>query len=192
MKLKKLFAGIVAVAMMATMAIPGFAAKPTSGTTSDVGNGGTVSIKLKYTGTGWATDTTGLDVGTGKAYAMENTSLTGDAKTAAMDLTISDVSTKTAKENVEHKLEIKLPTYAHVGTYYYKVKQVDSTANGMAHATNELVLMVHVINEDDKDLSKTGLKCKVAVLDADPLVEGTTPNKIDSLTNVYSNGDVVV
>lgn len=192
MKLKKLFAGIVAVAMMATMAIPGFAAKPTSGATSDVDNGGAVSIKLIYTGNGWATDATGLDVGTGKAYAMENTSLTGDAKTAAMGLAIRDVSTTTATEGAENKLEIKLPNYTNVGTYYYKVKQVASTANGMEHATDELVLMVHVINEDGEDLSKTGLKCKVAVLDADPLVEGTTPNKIDSLTNVYSNGNLTV
>ena len=44
MKLKKLFAGIVAVAMMATMAMPGFAAKPTAGSTSNADNGGTVSI----------------------------------------------------------------------------------------------------------------------------------------------------
>lgn len=192
MKLKKLFAGIVAVAMMATMAIPGFAAKPITGDTSEVANSGTVSIKLNYTGTGWATDATGLDVGDGKAYAMENTSLTGDAKTAAMNLTISDASTKTATEGEKNKLEIKLPTYANVGTYYYKVKQVASTANGMEHDTKELVLMVHVINEDGEDLSKTGLKCKVAVLDADPLVEETTPNKIDSLTNVYSNGNLTV
>ena len=194
MKLKKLFAGIVAVAMMATMAIPGFAAKPTAGSTSNADNGGTVSIELKYTGNGWATDATGLDVGTGKAYAMENTSLTGDAKTAAMNLTISDASTKTATEGVAtgNELKIQLPTYANVGTYYYKVKQVASTANGMAHDTKELVLMVHVINEDGEDLSKTGLKCKVAVLDADPFLADSTPNKIDSLTNVYSNGSLTV
>lgn len=190
MKLKKLFAGIVAVAMMATMAIPGFAAKPTAGSTSNADNGGTVSIELKYTGNGWATDATGLDVGTGKAYAMENTSLTGDAKTAAMNLTISDASTKTATEGVaiRNELKIQLPTYANVGTYYYKVKQVASTANGMDHDTKELFLMVHVINEDGEDLTtKTGLKCKVAVLDADPLADGTTPTKISSLTNTYTS-----
>ena len=193
MKLKKLFAGIVAVAMMATMAIPGFAATAVvKEKTSEVENHGTVTIALNYTGTGWATDTTGLDVGTGKAYAMENTSLTGDAKTAAMDLAITDASTKTATENTENKLEIQLPTYANVGTYYYKVKQVASTANGMEHDTKELVLMVHVINEDGEDLSKTGLKCKVAVLDDNPLEEGTTPTKISSLTNVYSNGNLTV
>ena len=189
MKLKKLFAGIVAVAMMATMAMPGFAAKPNSGKTSDVNNGGTVSIELKYTGNGWATDATGLDVGTGKAYAMENTSLTGDAKTAAMNLTISDASTKTATEGVatRNELKIQLPTYANVGTYYYKVKQVASTANGMTHDTKDLVLMVHVINNNKDDLSDTGLKCKVAVLDADPLADGTTPTKISSLTNTYTS-----
>ena len=48
MKLKKLFAGVVAVAMMATMAFPAFAARPTP----NVGSDGLVTITKKYTVTG--------------------------------------------------------------------------------------------------------------------------------------------
>ena len=188
MKLKKLFAGIVAVAMMATMAIPGFAAKPTAGSTSNADNGGTVSIKLNYTGSGWATDTIGLDVGDGKAYAMENTSLNTAAQQTEKDRAISDASVTKVDENATTKeLKIQLPAYQKTGTYYYHVKQKASTVNGMEHDVKDLYPMVHVINNNENDLSDTNLKCKVAVLDADPLATGTTPTKISSLTNTYTS-----
>lgn len=190
MKLKKLFAGIVAVAMMATMAAPVFADAPTSGKTVDVANNGTVSIGLTYTGsTGWATDSIGLDVvGDGKAYAMTNTSLDATAQQTEKNRTISDASDTTVDEKATTKeLKIQLPTYQKTGTYYYHVKQKASTVNGMDHDTKDLYLMVHVINNNENDLSDTLLKCKVAVLDADPLQTGTKPTKLSSLTNTYTS-----
>ena len=45
MKLKKLFAGVVAVAMMATMAMPSFAAKGSGLANSTVENKGQVEIR---------------------------------------------------------------------------------------------------------------------------------------------------
>ena len=196
MKLKKLFAGIVAVAMMATMAIPVFADAPDSdsGRTTEVKNAGVVSIALTYTGsTGWTTDSIGLDVGGGKAYAMTNTSLDAAAQQTEKDRTISDASDKTVDENATTKeLKIRLPTYQKTGTYYYHVKQKASTVNGMEHDTKELVLMVHVINNNEDDLSDTFLKCKVAVLDADPLQTGTKPKKLSSLTNTYTSASYEV
>lgn len=48
MKLKKLFAGVVAAAMIATMSFPAFAARPTP----NVGSDGLVTITKKYTVTG--------------------------------------------------------------------------------------------------------------------------------------------
>lgn len=191
MKLKKLFAGIVAVAMMATMAAPVFADAPgkDSGKTTDVENAGVVSIGLTYTGsTGWTTDSIGLDVGEGKAYAMANTSLDATAQQTEKDRIISDASDATVNETTTTKeLKIQLPNYQKTGTYYYRVKQKASTVNGMEHDTKDLYLMVHVINNNENDLSDTGLKCKVAVLDADPLATGTTPTKISSLTNTYTS-----
>lgn len=194
MKLKKLFAGIVAVAMMATMAAPVFADAPTSGSTVEVMNNGTVSIGLTYTGsTGWTTDSIGLDVGDGKAYAMTNTSLDATAQQTEKNRTISDASDKTVDENATTKeLKIQLPAYQKTGTYYYHVKQKASTVNGMEHDTKELVLMVHVINNNEDDLSDTLLKCKVAVLDADPLQTGTKPTKLSSLTNTYTSASYEV
>lgn len=196
MKLKKLFAGVVAVAMMATMAMPSFAARPKTGKTVDADNHGKVSINLNYTGSGFGTDATGLEMDNGgKAYALEDSSLTGDDKQTAMDLTISDATDTPAKEGAENKLTIQLPLYSHVGTYFYKINQKASATNGMTHgheADSPLYVMVHVINEDGTDLSKTGLKCKVAVMDANPLEDGTTPSKIESVTNNYNKADVTV
>lgn len=187
MKLKKLFAGIVAVAMMATMAIPAFADAPDSGRTSDVANAGVVSIALTYTGDGWATDSIGLDVGEGKAYAMANTSLDATAQQTEKNRTISDASAPTVKEEATTKeLKIQLPNYQKTGTYYYHVKQKASTVNGMEHDTKDLYLMVHVINNNEENLDGN-LKCKVAVLDADPLQAGTKPKKLSSLTNTYTS-----
>ena len=49
--------------------------------------------------------------------------------------------------------------------------------------------MVHVINSNTENLDDTNnvLKCKVAVLDADPLQAGTKPTKLSSLTNTYTS-----
>lgn len=191
MKLKKLFAGIVAVAMMATMAAPVFADAPKGGDTVEVGNNGTVSIGLTYTGsTGWATDSIGLDVGDGKAYAMTNTSLDATAQQTEKNRAISDVSATTVNEEATTKeLKIQLPDYQKTGTYYYHVKQKASTVNGMEHDTKDLYLMVHVINSNTENLDDANnvLKCKVAVLDADPLQAGTKPTKLSSLTNTYTS-----
>lgn len=191
MKLKKLFAGIVAVAMMATMAIPVFADAPKGGDTVEVGNNGTVSIGLTYTGsTGWTTDSIGLEVGDGKAYAMTNTSLDATAQQTEKNRTISDASATTVNEEATTKeLKIQLPDYQKTGTYYYRVKQKASTVNGMEHDTKDLYLMVHVINSNTENLDDVNnvLKCKVAVLDADPLQAGTKPTKLSSLTNTYTS-----
>lgn len=196
MKLKKLFAGIVAVAMMATMAAPVFADAPTSGSTVNVANNGTVSIGLTYTGsTGWTTDSIGLDVGDGKAYAMANTSLDATAQQIEKNRTISDASATTVNEEATTKeLKIQLPDYQKTGTYYYHVKQKASTVNGMEHDTKDLYLMVHVINSNTENLDDVNnvLKCKVAVLDADPLQAGTKPTKLSSLTNTYTSASYEV
>lgn len=191
MKLKKLFAGIVAVAMMATMAAPVFADAPAGGDTVNVANNGTVSIGLTYTGsTGWTTDSIGLDVGDGKAYAMANTSLDATAQQTEKNRTIADASATTVNEEATTKeLKIQLPDYKKTGTYYYHVKQKASTVNGMEHDTKDLYLMVHVINSNTENLDDANnvLKCKVAVLDADPLQAGTKPTKLSSLTNTYTS-----
>lgn len=199
MKLKKLFAGIVAVAMMATMAIPGFAAGTTAATkntTSAVDNAGQVTIALKYNGTGFKTDPTGVtfDHG-GAAYDLKNTSLTGTQYTAAKALTIGAGAFTATEGGTENKLTIQLPTYTNVGTYYYSFTQSVSTTDGMTHDATKMYLMVHVINEDGEDLTnKTGLKCMVAILNADPTNTATnlTNSKIDSLTNTYKSKDMVV
>ena len=61
MKLKKLFAGVVAVAMMATMAMPSFAALSKTETVGPNDNN-EVEITKTYTGTGFGQETVKLAV----------------------------------------------------------------------------------------------------------------------------------
>lgn len=186
MKLKKLFAGIVAVAMMATMAMPGFAAKVTTGSTvNTTAKNGSVELKVEYEGTGYGTDTTGLTImENGEAISLTNTSLTGTDYTTAKALKIrTDENPVTATEGQDTYLNIYLPDYAHVGTYTYKVKQVETTANGMVHDTKELYVVVHVVNADKENIDGN-LACKVAVWDKEPSTEGAA--KIESIKNTYS------
>ena len=187
MKLKKLFAGIVAVAMMATMAMPGFAAKVTTGTTvNTTAKNGSVEIKVNYSGAGYGSDATGLEIlNNGEAINLTNTSLTGTDYNTAKALKITtDTNPVTATEGQDTYLNVYLPEYTHVGTYTYKVKQVEATANGVTHDTKELYVVVHVVNAD-KEKIDGNLACKVAVWDKEPGTEGAA--KIESITNTYTN-----
>lgn len=189
MKLKKLFAGIVAVAMMATMAMPSFAAKVTTGSTVETtAENGSVEIKVNYSGTGYGSDTTSLMIlNNGEAVTLTNTSLTGDDYNTAKALKITtDTNPVTATEGQDTYLNVYLPKYTHVGTYTYKVRQVESSANGMVHDTKELYVVVHVVNAtpDSIDTNNGALACKVAVWDNVPGTEGAS--KIESITNTYS------
>lgn len=75
MKLKKLFAGVVAVAMMATMAMPSFAALSKTETVAP--NNGEVEITKTYTGTGFGSETVKLAVdNNGKPTAITHSSMT--------------------------------------------------------------------------------------------------------------------
>ena len=82
MKLKKLFAGVVAVAMMATMAMPSFAAL--SKTETVVPNNGEVEITKTYTGTGFGQETVELEIGNdGKPVEITHSSMTATEIAAA-------------------------------------------------------------------------------------------------------------
>lgn len=199
MKLKKLFAGIVAVAMMATMAIPGFAAGGTVTKNSTVdATDKTVNITVKYEGSGFGSDKIKLALDAtdaGKPYAIKNSSIKN--VTAVADKTISvstsdtNVTEAASGTATEATLTVTLPDYTNVGTYFYKLKQVEGATAGMTYDTDQLYLMVNVVNEKE-DLSTDKLEYKVALFKADPenLTGDALKNaKIDCLTNKYNKGD---
>lgn len=202
MKLKKLFAGVVAVAMMATMAMPSFAAlskTETVGPNSD----NEVEITKTYNGTGFGQETVELEIGNnGKPIEITHSSMTADEITTAknsMIIRISDsqpngitVSDTTGTGT----FKVKLPNYSRVGTYIYQIKEKAGNTTGMTYDTDQRWLVVHVINNLNADGEVvTGLNYKVAMYNADPTNMSTTQllaAKSDGFTNTYENGKFTV
>lgn len=196
MKLKKLFAGIVAVAMMATMAMPGFAAGTVTKNSTVDATDKTVNITVKYEGSGFGSDKIKLALDAtdaGKPYAIKNSSIKDVTAVADKKIDVSPAET-TVNETTggtTATLTVSLPDYTNVGTYFYKLAQVEGKTAGMTYDTEQLYLMVNVVNEKE-DLSTNKFEYKVALFKADP--ENLTGDalksaKIDCLTNKYNEGD---
>lgn len=193
MKLKKLFAGIVAVAMMATMAAPVFAATAVVKEKTVPVTDNIVAITVNYTGSDFGSDKIKLELDAtdkGAPYAVKNSSATltsvADKKIQVSSDWLDVTETKPATTAT---LNVTLPAYDNVGTYFYKLKQVSGTTAGMKYDTDQLYLMVNVINADAENLIG-GYTCKAALFKTDPenLSGDSLKNaKIDSLTNVYTS-----
>ena len=143
MKLKKLFAGVVAAAMIATMSFPAFATRPTP----NVGSDGLVTITKKYTVTGSEekkapdetftfTVTPGAKVN-GAEKTVEKSEATtiptmaanSNEKTVAFTALTED-GTGTFTVDVAN-LNITKP-----GMYYYTVTETPSNTAGVDYAAN--------------------------------------------------------
>lgn len=201
MKLKKLFAGVVAVAMMATMAMPSFAALSKTETVAP--NNGEVEITKTYTGTGFGQETVKLVIdNNGKPTAITHSSMTADEKAAAMNnMTISIPADQANGITVKDTdgtgtLKVKLPSYTRVGTYIYQIHEEKGDTAGMTYDDAQRWLVVHVINNLNSDGEVvSGLTYKVAMYNADPTNMSTTQllaAKSDGFTNVYENGKFTV
>lgn len=156
MKLKKLFAGVVAVAMMATMAFPAFAARPTP----NVGPDGLVTITKKYTVTGSEekkapaetftfTVTPGAKVN-GAEKTVEKSEATtiptmaanSNEKTVAFTALTED-GTGTFTVDVAN-LNITKP-----GMYYYTVTETPSNTAGVDYAAKSMIMVITAGYADD-------------------------------------------
>ena len=202
MKLKKLFAGVVAVAMMATMAMPSFAALSKTETVGPNDNN-EVEITKTYTGTGFGQETVKLAVdNSGKPTAITHSSMTATEKTAAMNSMVISIPADQA-EGITVKdtdgtgtLKVKLPAYTRVGTYIYQIHEVEGNTAGMTYDTAPRWLVVHVINNLNAEGEvTTGLTYKVAMYNADPTNMSTAQllaAKSDGFTNTYEQGSFTV
>ena len=213
MKLKKLFAGIVAVAMMATMAIPGFAATGavTSKVKQNIGNPGKVNITKVIDGTGYGTESVefAIDNESKPILVTHNTTLTQEQKdaltisieNAGKKVSISDSSADNTGR-ATGTLTIQLPEYKSVGTYVYKFHEVAGSTAGMSYDEDFKYLVVNVYNEIVNDETTGKLLVNTVVLNQDPSNElkdekkgdlsGMTENKIDEINNKYGAGTYTV
>lgn len=150
MKLKKLFAGVVAVAMMATMAMPSFAAKHTynEGTLEDH-DSITVTKVYSLVGTGSSPDETFTLEQVGDGVVKK-----GGATTAPALGTITgahfEVGAATAS-GAKGDITINLPeNYTAPGVYEYTLKEtVGSNAGVTYRDSNKTIKLVVTVVSDD-------------------------------------------
>ena len=161
MKLKKLFAGVVAAAMIATMSFPAFATRPTP----NVGSDGLVTITKKYTVTGSEekkapaetftfTVTPGAKVN-GAEKTVEKSEATtiptmaanSNEKTVAFTALTED-GTGTFTVDVAN-LNITKP-----GMYYYTVTETPSNTAGVDYAAKSMIMVITAGYADDGEDSR--------------------------------------
>lgn len=185
MKLKKLFAGVVAVAMMATMAMPSFAANINAD--SSVGQaapGGTLNIAKTYTVNhgSFNSESVNLELvpfGEG-GYVHVTKSSETDAKAEGMLPTFTADADADATNG--GSIVMNVPNYTKVGVYTYQVKETDGGTLGMTYDPKTYTLQVIVGNKmENGQIVANGEKvCYVTMLD------GTT--KQNSVKNTYNAG----
>ena len=161
MKLKKLFAGIVAVAMMATMAMPGFAARIEH--KSQLGNSD-IKIQKKYTLEGVGTSPTETFTFTATLKPEMGTD-GAQNKTPEGNPTISSAAYTTedaAKTNGNFKdltVDFSGVTYTNVGRYYYVLSEEAGTTAGVTYAPS-IGMKVTVGNVSDASDAGNELEIK--------------------------------
>lgn len=185
MKLKKLFAGVVAAAMIATMSFPAFAADINAD--SSVGQaapGGTLSIAKTYTVNhgSFNSESVNLELvpfGEGNYVHVTKSSET-DAKAEEMLPTFTADADADATNG--GSIVMNVPNYTKVGVYTYQVKEKDGDTLGMTYDPKTYTLQVIVGNKIENDQIVAGGEkvCYVTMLD------GTT--KQNSVKNTYNAG----
>lgn len=197
MKLKKLFAGILAVAMMATMAAPAFAARPTASYSLGdqkiaVNDDGTFTIKKEYTANLGATapDET-FNLTATKVSATNSSIKTDDFKAnSAYDLTITGAK---YENNGITGFNVKLPKYGKPGEFVYKLNEVDNGIAGVTYDANDYYLTVYALQKADADKTASGNELQYAVR-LDRGLEGADnyEKKVDTVKNSYTAAPLTI
>lgn len=193
MKLKKLFAGIVAVAMMATMAVPAFANRKVDVQIPVHDKEFTIAKTYNVTGVG------NQGTAPNEEFVLKQVKRVGATKSEVTDFAGTD-----ANENYDLKIDnakyegstaglgfkVTLPNYDnHPGIYTYILKEEDKGTAGVTYDPNEYTLTVYAMQaKDDTDKTPTNELTYAVRLD---VKDGTTLHKdykITGLTNTYTSG----
>lgn len=181
MKLKKLFAGVVAVAMMATMSFPAFADTTNIGNGVKVGQGApgdVLTIAKTYTVNGGSFDSDNVN--------LELVAFAANDYVQVTDSTITDeaaeqlLPTFTANSNATSQnasISMRLPAYTKVGIYTYQVKEVNGGTLGMTYDDTTYTLQVRVANKMvGGKIDSTGAKVCYVTMKADGVKESSVKN----------------
>ena len=189
MKLKKLFAGIVAVAMMATMAIPGFAAHRYDPSKYEDHDNITVTKIYKTAGD---TESAVSPLETFTLEQVGNGRVTqGTAESAPKLGTITGAKFDegAAKADGTAKADITIPLpdkddFGHPGVYEYTLKEVGGTTAGVTYRpeSSTIKLVVTVISDD------AGTLYRYSAVHTEDENVGTDnkPAKTDTIENTYT------
>lgn len=185
MKLKKLFAGVVAAAMIATMSFPAFAADINAD--SSVGQaapGGTLNIAKTYTVNRGSFNSESVNLELVPFGEGDYVHVTKSSETDANAERMLPTFTADADADATNggSIVMNVPNYTKVGVYTYQVKEKDGDTLGMTYDPKTYTLQVIVGNkiENDQIVADGEKVCYVTMLD------GIT--KQNSVKNTYNAG----
>lgn len=189
MKLKKLFAGVVAVAMMATMAMPSFAAKGTGLASNTVENDGTFNIKKTLV----KEENSMGDVPTTVTAHMSASTLTVPVGVNASNVGITVVDATITNGN--GNFVVDLPSYNTPGVYEYILTESATGVAGVVDNTKIYKLTVQAVQKSENS-DTNDLECKVrldeVVAAGDGKYELADNTKLSEIENVYQAGSASV
>lgn len=197
MKLKKLFAGVVAAAMIATMSFPAFAATSGLGNKNfTVENGKTFEFDKVWV-TNDKEDSSIVAPGAALTMTVQNNgqpvTYPQGATPASLELKVNsnDTAGKTASFTVD------LPDYSVPGKYTYILKENDPNVAGVVANDNFYQVTVWALqDEDNKEagnhIKECGVKLSQVQLVDGGYVEVSGKGKLSSVENTYQAGSVTV
>lgn len=196
MKLKKLFAGIVAVAMMATMAAPVFAQAdpPTKDSGINGKNPGDTFTMIKeydLDGVGTSPEETFKFKVEGAFVQKTPHGITKDnmpkIEVSSVKFNAGDAG-KTDGNAYKKDITVKLGDYTRVGVYAYYVTEVDNKTLGVTYDPKPVCVVVSVTNNDENaaDYATHPLKCTVALHKETSTSEKIVADTEAAFTNTYT------
>lgn len=188
MKLKKLFAGIVAVAMMATMAIPVFANQDVDIQIPVHDKEFTITKTYKVTGTAPNEEFVLKQVERVSATKSEVTDFAGTGANENYDLKIENAKYEGSTTGLGFK--VTLPEYNnHPGIYTYTLQEEDHGTAGVTYDPNKYTLTVYAMQaKDETDKTPTNELTYAVRLDVKDGTKLHKDYKITGLTNTYTSG----
>lgn len=156
MKLKKLFAGVVAAAMIATMSFPAFAARPTP----NVGANGLVTITKNYKVVGSEekkapaetfnfTVTPGATVNGAEKTVEKSEATTIPAMAANSDEKTVEFTALTEEGTGTFTVDVANLNITKPGIYYYTVTETPSNTAGVDYAADPMIMVITAGYADD-------------------------------------------
>lgn len=198
MKLKKLFAGVVAAAMIATMSFPAFAAAtPGLGGRNFKVSNGEAFVFDKVWVTNDKEDTTIIAPGAALTMTVQNDGLPvtypQGAITAHLGLGVTSINDTNGNTT---GFTVDLPDYSVPGKYTYILQENDPNVAGVVPNTNYYQVTVWALQDEANTTGGNHIKdCGVKLSQVQQVDGGyveVTGNKLSSVENTYQAGSVTV